>query len=617
MNNNRIWGFIVVFGMLLGCGDDKPYEPSTDVRCNAAYIMDSTDRVCYFGECRKYDDDLRNHYCPADMPLCIEDDHGQFYCGTYCPGGMYEVFGAPEFASMCKKMDDEPVPADLKCSVSDCLTSKGHENWINAECLDDGSCMVTECRIGYTIHNNDCIPAVQCCGKSCTNCQDTIGWESGECRDGKCIADSCIDGYALSYQNNGSVICELIPDLPCDDHSVCPLGQFCDPKTGLCICNDGLTNCGDACYDLLNDSEHCGTCHTICSVEHGSGYCDKGECTFVCDNGYQLSEDMLHCVKEGEECPTDCTIEHGSGYCDKGECKFTCDKGYELSEDRFHCVKKSDGCSDDCYTEHGSGYCDGGECKYNCDKGYLVSSYGRGCVLDGGPCTSAGEHKSESDYNVTIWECNDNLRWEELKTCHLDNGGGGIFFSDEDCTAICEDDYIQNADLTACDYKGGPCTEGEYRCNNTWGRGEHFVCHNNKWDIVKTCKYDDHVKEMTCTPEDSCQLECEIGYKLNADGTECIFDSDETCTSGETRCSRVPEFQRCVNNHWTIEEVCQLKGPHGYGTHCDNQTGCEYWCNPGYVLCSDACADFSKDANHCGSCDNVCASGKCVNGTCK
>ncbi len=537
MRKIMIQCLIAAFGVL-GCGNDaKQFEPSTDVRCNAAYIMDSTDRVCYFGECRKYDDDLRNHYCPADMPLCIEDEHGQFYCGTYCPGGMYEVFGAPEFASMCKKINDPEFPPenpDPDCSVSDCLAAKGHENWTNAECLEDGTCMVTECYSGYTLYNNNCLPAVQCCGKSCTSCLDTTGWKSGECRDGKCVADSCLDGYALAMQKDGSSLCEEKNIMACAVDSDCPGSQVCDTKTGLCACAKGLSYCDGWCYDLMHDDEHCGDCNTSCMVEHGDGHCNNGTC------------------------------------------------------------------------------------KLNCLEGYMPSEDGRRCVLDGGECSTVGEsHCLFVDHGYEINKCNDNNKWEVVKSCHLDKGWSLGFCSDLDCSVMCDEDYVQDPEQTSCEPRLEPCKEGEYRCNDIMGGREYLFCNNKKWEQKKNCKYRKSWS-LECTAEDGCIFECTKGYVLNKEGTECVFDTESTCTNGETRCGGDVEFHRCENNHWTIVEDCELsEHVHGGSVSCDKNTGCHYGCFDGNVLCGKACADLKNDYNHCGSCDNVCTSGKCVNGACQ
>ena len=543
MSKRFVLCLVAAFGVM-GCGDDvKPFEPSTSTRCNAAYAVNSSGRVCYFGECHKYDNDLRNHYCPMDAPLCMEDEHGQFYCGVQCPYGTYEVAQAAEFASMCKKINVDPdippidpdiplVDPDDKCSVTDCLAAKGHENWANAKCSDDDSCIVTQCRDGYTLYDNSCLPALQCCGDMCTNCTDIAGWKDGTCTDGKCVADSCMDGYVLSKQNDGSVLCEFKISLGCSVDSDCSAGQVCDVETGMCVCADGLSYCKDWCYNLLHDDEHCGDCNTSCTVEHGDGHCIEGVCQLNCFDGYVPSADGLSCIMDGGECST------------VGE---------------SHCV----------HVSHG--------------------------------------------YEIT--KCMDNHKWEVAKACTLEGGGMLAGCSDDDCFTMCSEDYVQNPEQTACSLKSDPCVEGEYRCNDIVGGREYLHCKNSKWEQLKNCKYD-HSRSLACTAEEGCIFECDKGYILNEEGTQCVFDSETACTNGETRCGGM-EFHRCVNNHWTVVDVCQLQGPHGYGAHCDAHNGCEYWCFDNNVLCDKGCADLQKDYDNCGSCGNVCSSGKCVQGVCK
>lgn len=524
---------VAALGSLAGCDDAKPATAS-QYHCNAAYVVESNGRICEFGRCPRYDDILRDRYCPSVSPLCILDADRRYYCGTECPEGTHPVLSPKTFESAC-----EPDAVPVVCTPEKCLSEKGHENWAKAECTDDGSCKLVSCRDGYALKNGTCVPALNCCGESCVDCPKSEGWKSGECRDGVCVPDRCVDGYVLSEREDGTAVCALKVETGCMADDDCPERQVCDVETGLCVCGAGFEDCGDGCYDLSSDVNHCGACETACSAESGAGICQAGKCQF------------------------------------------------------------------------------------SCEPGYLVSSFGLGCVKDGGPCTIPGKYRTDSERDIVVYYCNDDLRWETFKTCYSNSGTGGIFWGGEDgddCTTICQDDYIQNADLTDCDYKGGPCTEGEYRCNNTWGKGEHYVCHNNQWEIVKTCVYDDRVEDMTCTPQDSCRLVCALGYKLNPEENECVFDTDAACTTGETRCGGASfgrSFQRCVDGHWTLVEECELEGLHGGGMYCDDNDGCHYWCNSGNVLCGNACADFQNDVDHCGSCEISCDSGLCVNGTCR
>ena len=539
MSKKFVLCLVAAFGLLIGCDDDaKPFEPSSQTRCNAAYVVENNGRVCYLGDCPRYNADLHNRYCPSEAPLCIKDDNGYFYCGTNCPVGMDRVLDAPEFASMCKKDSidtDPPKPHDV-CSVSDCLAAKGHENWANAKCSNDGSCIVTECLDGYALYNNNCLPSLQCCGDKCINCPDRNGWQHGACIDGKCVADDCMDGYVLSTQNDGSVLCELKINEACSNDLDCPASQVCDIETGTCVCDKGLALCDGGCYDLLYDDENCGVCNNICKKpENGVGYCDKALCRMKCNDGYIVSEDGVRCVKDWGKC-----------------------------------------------SDIGESYC---------------------------------EHDISYDV-MTILKCNNDYRWSAEKTCIMTDHVVRLTCSKLDCEVFCSDKYIQSEDGASCESKADPCIDGEYRCNVTNLLDEQYYhCNHNKWELEKVC-IRENTRKMSCSNNSGCDIECLDGYTLNPEGNECLLDAQTTCTDGRTRCNNM-EFQRCENGHWTLIEACHIQGYHGGAMSCDQTEGCQPKCSNEYVLCGMECADFQNDYDHCGSCDNVCESGKCINGVCQ
>jgi hypothetical protein len=71
-------------------------------------------------------------------------------------------------------------------------------------------------------------------------------------------------------------------------------------------CGDGRTACQGACFDLLTDPEHCGSCSASCGTR---GSCVDGEC--LCDTGHtacpsgctRLDNDPLNCGRCALACP--------------------------------------------------------------------------------------------------------------------------------------------------------------------------------------------------------------------------------------------------------------------------------------------------------------------------
>jgi len=80
-------------------------------------------------------------------------------------------------------------------------------------------------------------------------------------------------------------------------------------------------------------------------------------------------------------------------------------------------------------------------------------------------------------------------------------------------------------------------------------------------------------------------------------GSECLppFDSPAACGDCDTECV-------------APEALCAPADDGGFE--------CVRRCKPGLHVCDGKCVDLQTHPRHCGMCDNVCASGLCVEGTC-
>ena len=83
----------------------------------------------------------------------------------------------------------------------------------------------------------------------------------------------------------------------------------------------GLTRCGDACFNLASDVEHCGSCDNVCSqtiCSGGSCECacaaDETCCQGTCSN---LQVDPTHCGGCNIVCPP-------GAVCSNGQCACGC-----------------------------------------------------------------------------------------------------------------------------------------------------------------------------------------------------------------------------------------------------------------------------------------------------
>ena len=91
------------------------------------------------------------------------------------------------------------------------------------------------------------------------------------------------------------------------------------------LCDEGLTQCGEACVDTQSDVDHCGGCGNACPEDAG---CAAGTCVAICEDGLKscdgLCVDVLtdgnNCGHCGFACPD-------SAPCTEGVCLGPCPEG--------------------------------------------------------------------------------------------------------------------------------------------------------------------------------------------------------------------------------------------------------------------------------------------------
>ena len=417
---------LILYGCVL---EDIPAAGSS---CEATYVKDENDTECVFGVCPRYDSYLENKHCPPDIPKCIQDEKGAFYCGKVCPSKYHPSDFREGLESEC-----EPDTAE-HCGTTDnnCLNDEEHAGWVRAICNADKKCEATKCSDTYVHTGADCLTAAECCGMFCRDCTRVKGkvcsgvGEEGECID-KCGTDriecekTCIDPQT-SNTYCGSKNCTPHP---------CLTGQEC--VNGKCECQAGTQPCGQdgACADVMNDVSNCGACGNDCTKTTGwlSGKCVEGVCVpTICAINYHLEgmvEENQSCVQdsveacgsqkincaesvthwlsgrceEGRCVPEQCTdglvayvnycVEPGSEcggivcgpheVCEHGSCQ--CDEGYEkcgeicynLKESMEHCGE----CGHACNVEYADNQCVEGECIFDCHDGYIKNTDGETCRL--------------------------------------------------------------------------------------------------------------------------------------------------------------------------------------------------------------------------------------------
>lgn len=170
-----------------------------------------------------------------------------------------------------------------------------------------------------------CDAEQECCGNQCCG-------PAGHCCDlgnrGKvCIspnAECCPDDTGRGYCSPDQDCC---PGYGCVDKSdqcggcaPCSPGKVCE--NGVCVCQDGLTLCGETCLDLARDERNCGFCGHRCDVvDPNRPDCCAGECVNKrfhphrcgqCNNRCQINES---CIAGECRCTQECCNGNDSGVC--------------------------------------------------------------------------------------------------------------------------------------------------------------------------------------------------------------------------------------------------------------------------------------------------------------
>ena len=333
-----------------------------------------------------------------------------------------------------------------------------------------GTCTLTGCNGGFA--NCDGIPGNGCetplgttsncgaCGVSCSNAHGGTACTNGVC------APSCAPGFADcdGNPNNG---CET----PLNTDNNCGgCGVICSRNNGTASCASGscqLTGCNapfancdgndaNGCEaNLASDVNHCGTCGTQCTNQHGSTSCVSGTCTPSCISGFQSCDGNPNNGCETSTttntdcggCGVPCSRTNGSASCATGSCQLTgcnapfanCDgidsNGCETntSNDASHCGS----CTTQCTNANGSTSCSNGNCAPVCNPGFQScdGNPNNGCETPlntnsncggcGIPCSRANAAATCATGACQIASCNpgfDNCDGNDPNGCEVSHG---------------------------------------------------------------------------------------------------------------------------------------------------------------------------------------------------
>ncbi len=86
-------------------------------------------------------------------------------------------------------------------------------------------------------------------------------------------------------------------------------------------CDEGLVLCGESCFDLQTDAEHCGSCDTVCTtdLDNASPTCVAGQCAAACLHGFgDCNGDLAEAGSDG------CELDLSADDANCGACALTC-----------------------------------------------------------------------------------------------------------------------------------------------------------------------------------------------------------------------------------------------------------------------------------------------------
>ena len=190
--------------------DTKDNCGSTGYKC-ADHVENWSNGICFNAECIVTS--CKTGFHPeGDTPAtrkCVANNKEDLKCNTAANEYKHEYNGACE----------ENTSSNCGSNGYDCI--KYNTGWKEATCSNEKKktsrvCQLTSCADGYKpdgeskcIPKNDCLSSehiydggcetddLSNCGSHGNACKDLDGWKSGQCKGGKCIAETCKDDYAV------------------------------------------------------------------------------------------------------------------------------------------------------------------------------------------------------------------------------------------------------------------------------------------------------------------------------------------------------------------------------------------------------------------------------------
>ncbi len=336
--------------------------------------------------------------------------------------------------------------------------------------------------------------------------------------------------------------------------------------------------CGEACVNVQNDRDHCGTCGHACAAGQS---CAMGACALVCPSPQVAcgglctitATDRFNCGMCGRACPA-------GQVCSAGACSLDCATGLTT------CMGSSTGdagtsrfCADTHVDRSNCGSC-GHACSagQNCVSSACVTMCPAAQTLCSGLCIDVMTNPAHCG------ACGAACPGGQVcagGTCGMACPTGSVY-----CTDRCVN--VQN-DRTNCGACGNACAAGSVCAAGACV----IVCPTGTTDCGGVC-VDTATDATHCG---SCSTACPSGQVCSAGACAA------TCAPGTTSCGG-----NCVDltNDRTHCGAC--------ATACAADQfcvggACGASCLPGQTACGGHCVDLTSDPANCGYCGGTCGDG--------
>ncbi len=481
--------------------------------------------------------------------------------------------------------------------------------WVDGTC-EEAVCRPSACDSGYKLEHETCKSLIDCddsehiyqgecepdgilnCGHHGNDCRQNVGWEDGNCVEGRCFATVCMPHYDLV---NETGVCRYhVPECGMDEHIY---EENCE--------TDDVNHCGMhgySCQDRMVgwvDGECKDKQCVATSCETGYNIVDgKCKANFECTdpnqhyyNGICNDNDIDNCGRHNYACASN-VMGWKAGACVEGICVASaCATGYDVEEGR--CIAKTSCTNPDTHYYNGA------------------------CIAN--DLDNCGNHN---------YRCASMTGWQDGScvegVCLPSSCAVGYHLNDEETQCVADDAENCGSVGNACGI-GEVCTAGE--CSDNCGVGE-VRCEK---DGIVACA-DPNTNTTFCGADDTCSA-----YNTCGEGQACVNGAcvQNSCSGNTTLCSVNGENQ-CIalsGNNANHCGACNLKCADLKVVHATSNTcksgKCQYSCEVGYTNCGTATmpecinTDYLKnDPNHCGTCnmqceaDEYCNNGKCMKSTC-